>query len=161
MPKGFLPCWPSAPGLSIRELKALSPTQETWKPQKRLTFIFTSCTKISQAPVCGGDHGMVAAPTASLGLPTPLQELSLKGTKLSICSSCALLALLKYLLKHWSWYKGRPGTAGQHTLPQTWPGFMAPADVPDFQAGKFLGHLPALLSPPCKALLSWCLETAR
>lgn len=101
--RGFLPCWPNSPGLSIRELRALSPTQEAWKLQKGLTSVLTPCTKISK-------HLWVTMAWVQHPLPrwgcfhlylfrTETQELSLKGTNHSICSSCAFLALRKYLLK--------------------------------------------------------------
>lgn len=71
-------------------------------------------------------------------------------TTVFVCSP-----VLKYLLKHWCWYEGRPGTTEQHFLHQTWPGFVAPADVPTFQSsGNLLDHFPALLFPPCKSHLS-------
>lgn len=135
--------------------------------------------------ICGwGDCCMGAAPIASLGFActshlfrTETQKSERKGDKLQhlllTCSPGLLFSVLNYCPFTWNTADVKEGPAllcstcwtcwvqrCSAAQAQTWPGLMAPADVPALQgSGTFLGHFPTLLLPPCKSQLSWPLET--
>lgn len=83
--KGFLPCWPNSPGLSIWGLRALSTTKEAWKLQKGLTSVLTPCTKISQHLCVGVTMAWVQHPLPRWGclhlFRTETQEAEPEGDK--------------------------------------------------------------------------------